>query len=39
MAEKMISLGKKNTEASRRQALKFFFVGVMSIPAAMKDIS
>ncbi|EMC97536.1 hypothetical protein BAUCODRAFT_147603 [Baudoinia panamericana UAMH 10762] len=25
MAEKMISLGKKNTEASRRQALKYLF--------------
>ncbi|KAF2770064.1 ribosomal protein L17 [Teratosphaeria nubilosa] len=25
MAEKMITLGKKNTEASRREALKFFF--------------
>lgn len=26
MAEKMITLGKKNTEASKRQALKFLFV-------------
>lgn len=26
LAEKMITLGKKNTEASKRQALKFFFV-------------
>lgn len=26
LAEKMITLGKKNTEASRRQALKFLFV-------------
>ncbi|KAH9839641.1 putative bacterial ribosomal protein bL17 family protein [Teratosphaeria destructans] len=25
MAEKMITLGKRNTEASRREALKFFF--------------
>ncbi|KAK4549679.1 hypothetical protein LTR36_004980 [Oleoguttula mirabilis] len=25
LAEKMITLGKKNTEASKRQALKFFF--------------
>lgn len=29
LAEKMITLGKKNTEASKRQALKFFFVRAM----------
>ncbi len=28
MAEKMITLGKKNTEASKRQALAYLFVGV-----------
>lgn len=26
LAEKMITLGKRNTEASRREALKFLFV-------------
>jgi large subunit ribosomal protein L17 len=26
MAEKMITLGKKNTEASKREALKYLFV-------------
>ena len=30
LAEKMISHGKKNTEASRREALKVFFVSETS---------
>lgn len=28
LAEKMITLGKKNTEASKREAMKFLFVSV-----------
>lgn len=31
LAEKMITHAKKNTEASKREALKFFFVWVADI--------
>lgn len=35
LAEKMITLGKKNTEASKREAMKFLFVSVPEVGFCM----
>lgn len=36
LAEKLVTLGKKNTEASRRRAHQIFYVGRSSAPALFK---
>lgn len=36
MAEKLITLGKKNTEASKRSATAIFFVGVSPFKAGLR---
>jgi ribosomal protein L17 len=38
LAEKLITLGKKNTEASRKSALQIFFVSTLKIQGGMSQL-